>query len=93
MNRELSKPKGWLDKLIGQRLAERRTALGLSVEDVASRTGTSPESLGDIEAGTTQLSATLMYDLAFILDVDIAYFFSESTEPRPDGKTAGPPKQ
>jgi transcriptional regulator with XRE-family HTH domain len=66
-----------IDVHVGNRLRARRTLLGLSQTAVADAMGFSFQQLQKYEHGANRISASRLYDLSHLLDVDIAYFFDE----------------
>ena len=66
-----------IDVHVGERLRTRRTLLGLSQMALAKAMGFSFQQLQKYERGTNRISASRLYDLSQILDVDIGYFFEE----------------
>ncbi len=66
-----------VDIHVGARLRARRTLLGLSQTVVANSIDLSFQQLQKYESGHNRISASRLYDLSQILDVDIDYFFDE----------------
>jgi len=66
-----------IDVHVGERLRTRRTLLGLSQIAVAEAMGFSFQQLQKYERGTNRISASRLYDLSRILDIDIGYFFKD----------------
>ena len=66
-----------IDVHVGERLRTRRTLLGLSQTDVADAMGLAFQQLQKYEKGTNRISASRLYDLSHILDVEMAYFFDD----------------
>ena len=66
-----------IDVHVGDRLRTRRTLLGLSQMALAEAMGFSFQQLQKYESGTNRISASRLYDLSKILDVEIDYFFEE----------------
>lgn len=72
---------------LGRRVAERRAELGLSVEDVAARTGMSPTYLQVVEASpSAHLSPSALWALAAALDTSMAAILGGGFE-KPPGRT------
>ena len=57
---------------IGARVRDRRSALGLTLKDVAERSGVSSRFLSDIEAGKGNISVARLADVARALNVPLA---------------------
>ena len=66
-----------VDVHVGQRLRTWRTLLGLSQMAVADAIGLTFQQLQKYENGSNRISASRLYDLSQVLDVDMAYFFDE----------------
>lgn len=64
-----------MDKQVGQRLRDRRTGVGLSVDQLAARSGCKPREIEAFEAGEQRLGAQKMFELCSVLGVDVSYFF------------------
>ncbi len=64
-----------IDVHVGTRLRTRRTLLGLSQTAVGDAMGITFQQLQKYERGSNRISASRLYDLSQILDVDTAYFF------------------
>lgn len=70
---------GWsendLPRQIGQRIKERRQALGLSLRKLAARTGLSASSLSQIERGVVSPTLSSLTGIARALDTPLFEFF------------------
>ncbi len=66
-----------IDVHVGARLRARRTLLGLSQAALGDALGISFQQLQKYEGGHNRLSASRLYDVSKLLDVDIGYFFDE----------------
>lgn len=64
-----------IDGHVGRRLRGRRTVLGLSQEDVASRLGVTFQQVQKYEKGANGLSASRLQQLSETLGVSVGYFF------------------
>ena len=62
---------------IGERLADRREALGLSQVQLAGEAGVSPTRLEKYEAGEVRIPAARLFVFATILGVPLSFFFDE----------------
>ena len=67
----------------GNKIRERRQALGISQEQLALRAGMTTPYLGQIERGRGNITVKLLLRLAAALDVDISYFFENCSPKRP----------
>ena len=64
-----------VDAHVGRRLRARRTELGMSQEKLGNVLGVSFQQIQKYEAGTNRVSASRLWDIAKLLEVDLAYFF------------------
>ena len=69
-----------IDVHVGARLRARRTLLGLSRTALGENIGVTFQQLQKYERGSNRISASRLYDLSQILDVDVNYFFDEMEE-------------
>lgn len=63
-----------LDVYIGQKVKFRRSMLGVSQDKLGSCLGITFQQIQKYEKGTNRVSASMLYNIASILNVDIAYF-------------------
>ena len=63
------------DRLVGQRLQQRRRALGISQKALGQRVRLSWQQIRKYEEGQNRIGAGRLYDFAVILRVPIRYFF------------------
>ncbi len=66
---------GRVDRHVGQRLRQRRLALGLSQQDVAALLGIAYQQVQKYESGLNRLSAGRLYMLSHILQMPVGDFF------------------
>jgi len=66
-----------IDVHVGARLRARRTLLGLSQTVLAEAIGLTFQQQQKYESGSNRISASRLYELSKLLDVDISYFFDE----------------
>ncbi len=66
-----------IDVHVGARLRARRTLLGLSQTALGDAMEISFQQLQKYESGSNRISASRLYELSKLLDVDISYFFGE----------------
>jgi len=66
-----------VDVHVGQRIRRRRTLLGLSQEQLASELNITFQQVQKYERGSNRVSASRLWDISQILDVDISFFFDE----------------
>lgn len=64
-----------IDAHVGNRLRERRNALGLSQGQVAERLGLTFQQVQKYEKGQNRIGAGRLYRIATILAVPVGYFF------------------
>ncbi len=61
---------------VGQRVRQRRWEVGMTLQQLSDRVGITVQQIMKIEAGTNEISASQMRDIATALEVP-ASFFSE----------------
>ena len=66
-----------IDLLLSQKVSIAREKAGLSVQDAATRLGTSVEEWVMIEAGKVFIDAKMLSQIAMELDKPIAWFFDQ----------------
>jgi DNA-binding response OmpR family regulator len=64
-----------LNQVVGARLREKRTAAGLTLKQLANRTGLSVSLISQIELGKSAASMSTLHKLATALQVRMTYFF------------------
>jgi transcriptional regulator with XRE-family HTH domain len=77
-----------VDRHIAARLRERRTMLGLTLQQVAGRLGITYQQLYKYEKGVNRLSAGRLHALARALGVDVGYFYEGLGSGEPARPTA-----
>lgn len=73
-----------IDTHVGQRLRNRRAAMGLTQTHVAEKLGISFQQIQKYEQGRNRISASKLFDVAQILEVEVAYFFEGLDQPKAD---------
>lgn len=68
-----------VDVHVGQRIRLRRTLLGMSQEQLGQQLEITFQQVQKYERGSNRVSASRLWDISQILDVDIAYFFEDMT--------------
>ncbi len=66
-----------IDVHVGARLRACRTLLGLSQTALGEVMGLSFQQMQKYERGGNRISASRLYDVSKLLDIDISYFFDE----------------
>ena len=64
-----------LNQIVGSRLRERRTEAGLTLKQLANRTGLSVSLISQIELGKSAASMSTLHKLATALQVKMTFFF------------------
>jgi transcriptional regulator with XRE-family HTH domain len=77
----LKNPAVSVDRLVGARLKERRTMLGLSQDDLAQRIGITYQQLHKYENAVNRISASRLFLCAQELNAPIDYFFDDLSGP------------
>ena len=70
-----SKDPSNIDKHIGYKLKLRRVDSGMSQEALGEKVGLSFQQIQKYEKGANRISASRLFELTRILEVDISYFF------------------
>ena len=78
-----------VDQQVAMRLRERRIALGLTLQQVAERLGTSYQQVYKYETGVSRVTVGRLYQLAEALGVEVGHFFA-GLEPEMAGVAASP---
>lgn len=80
-----------ITRQVGRRIRQRRQAKGLSQRELERLAGHPDGSVERCEKGIDALGASLLYDLAQALGVQVAYFFEsiEGAEPEPAAPGGG----
>ncbi len=66
-----------IDVHVGARLRARRTLVGLSQTALGDAMGITFQQVQKYESGSNRISASRLYDVSKLLDIDIGYFFDE----------------
>lgn len=64
-----------IDKHVGKRIKERRRELDISQQEIGEILGVSYQQLQKYESGHNRISAGRLFLLAYLLKVDITYFY------------------
>jgi len=64
-----------VDIHVGSRLRQRRTALGITQQDLATSQGVTFQQVQKYERGANRISASRLYHLSEVLDVPVTFFF------------------
>jgi transcriptional regulator with XRE-family HTH domain len=72
------------DPDVGRRLSELRKQRGLSMRELAERSGASTSLISQVETGKTNPTVAKLQDLATALGVPVNYFFDSHDEPPPE---------
>ena len=74
-----------IDAFVGTRIAQRRSALGLSQTALAARLGISFQQVQKYESGSNRVSASRLHQIAMALAFPVMRFFPDTpSEPAPD---------
>ena len=69
-----------VDVHVGKRVRLRRTLLGMSQEQLGASLNITFQQVQKYERGANRISASRLWDISQILDVQISYFFDDMTE-------------
>jgi len=75
---------------VGSRLRIKRTALGISRQELCKQLGIDWDDLGAYETGARRVSANLLLRIARLLNVQPDYFFRDYTEDELEGCLESP---
>ena len=68
-----------VDMHVGKRVRLRRTLLGMSQEQLGASLNITFQQVQKYERGANRISASRLWDISQILDVQISYFFDDMT--------------
>ena len=68
-----------VDVHVGSRIRLRRTLMGMSQEQLGQQLNITFQQVQKYERGANRVSASRLWDISQILDVDISYFFEDMT--------------
>jgi DNA-binding XRE family transcriptional regulator len=83
INREFERQ---VDRLVAQRLRERRVALDMTQGMLADRVGVTIQQIHRYERGESRITAGRLSQFAGVLNVNIHYFFTLPGTARPNGR-------
>ena len=69
-----------VDVHVGKRVRLRRTLLGMSQEQLGASLNITFQQVQKYERGANRISASRLWDICQILDVQISYFFDDMTD-------------
>ena len=69
-----------VDVHVGKRVRLRRTLLGMSQEQLGAALNITFQQVQKYERGANRISASRLWDISQILDVQISYFFADMTD-------------
>ena len=69
-----------VDVHVGKRVRMRRTLLGMSQEQLGASLNITFQQVQKYERGANRISASRLWDISQILDVQISYFFDDMTD-------------
>jgi transcriptional regulator with XRE-family HTH domain len=72
------------DTHVGQRLKDRRLAMGIKQSDVAKALGISFQQIQKYERGINRISASKLHEIALLLKVPTSHFFDGLDTSGPD---------
>lgn len=73
-----------MGNILGQRIRERREALGINIEELGRRSGVSPSYISRVERGErVNVGLETVQKLAYALDTSMSYLVGETDDPSP----------
>ena len=77
--------KHHVDVHVGQRIRQRRWAIGMTQQQLADAVGIKFQQIQKYETGMNRVSASRLWDIAVAMQVPVAYFFEGLGEqPQPE---------
>jgi transcriptional regulator with XRE-family HTH domain len=67
-----------VDILVGRQLRRRRRLLGMTQQQVAEAVGVRFQQIQKYECASNRMSASMLWKLACVLDVEVEYFFASA---------------
>ncbi|MEL6323370.1 MAG: helix-turn-helix transcriptional regulator, partial [Pseudomonadota bacterium] len=64
-----------IDKVIGERIRERRISMGLTQDQIGDALGISYQQVQKYETGTNRVSASRLFEIACLLEAPVSNFF------------------
>lgn len=78
---DIVKDPHFADIAVGRKLKERRLISGISQEELGKAIGVTFQQIQKYEKGLNRISASKLYEIAEILNVDINFFFESLCSP------------
>lgn len=78
-----------VDAHVGERVRMRRKLLGVSQDQLADSLGLTFQQVQKYERGANRISASKLFHIAEILNVDVSYFFDGLPDPIDGGEVDG----
>ncbi len=82
-----------IDLRVGQRVRDRRKALGITQDRLAQALDLTFQQVQKYERGVNRMSASKLFEAAQVLDVPVNWFFDGGTVPDRPGTESGRPPQ
>ncbi len=70
-----------VDVRVGNRLRLRRTALGISQEELGRKLDLTFQQIQKFESGSNRISASYLFEIAKVMRVPVSYFFEGADQP------------
>ncbi len=81
-----------VDVQVGKRVRQRRSLLGMTMQQLGEKTGIRYRQIQKYEVGTNRISASRMWNIAAAIGVPVSFFFEGLDGQAPDmGKVQGDP--
>lgn len=69
-----------VDIHVGKRIRHRRWLVGVTQQQLAEKVGIKFQQIQKYETGMNRVSASRLWDIADVLDVEISFFFNEMSQ-------------
>ena len=79
-----------VDIYVGQRIRQRRSLLGMTMQQLGDRVGITFQQIQKYETGADRVSASRIWDIAAAMEVPVLFFFDGlDGQPRNTGEARG----
>lgn len=79
-----------VDVHVGKRIRQRRWLISMTQQQLAERVGIKFQQIQKYETGANRVSASRLWDIAEVLEVQVSFFFEGLNSATPEGDSALP---
>lgn len=76
-----------VDVHVGKRIRHRRWLVGMTQQQLAEKVGIKFQQIQKYETGMNRVSASRLWDISDVLEVEISFFFAEMSEDKDSDET------